>query len=508
MKPLVMVFFAFQICANITQSNAQWVQTSFPHDTTVYSLVVKGSIIFAGTSYAGLFKSSNNGITWIQMNTGIPTSSEVFVLYVLGNDILAGTSSGLFRSTNDGASWSPINNGLSSHSVLAIAVAWAGSLWVGTNAGIFTSTNNGQSWNIVPSLLPYDFSAFVFPAIAFNGTYLFVGGRDWRDMTAQVFRFSNYGLTVEVLHDTTEFFGESISSICTDANKIYLGTSRGALYSSNNGNSNTWSSYKNSADRMFSLIHYGSSFFAGAYEVLTTNDTLSSWAWTGVGFPVAPVRSLAVKDTNLFAGTNTHGIWKRSIIPFVPIELKSFGARMSGGRILLKWDTESETNNHGFEIQRRFEQHSDWTTIGFVSGSGTTQSNHSYSYEDPLSSLPSKSGIVQYRLKQIDSDGSSALSPVVEVTLEMQENDLKLSCTYPNPASAQTTISYSIKESGHVNLRIRNILGEVFETLVDADQSAGTYSEFWNVTTVKSGAYICELSLNGKAVRRNMVVAK
>jgi photosystem II stability/assembly factor-like uncharacterized protein len=180
--------------------NAQWAQTSFPSTLTVYSIAVKGSSMYAGSAHSGIYKTTNGGITWMQLNTGIPTTAKVYIIYVYGNEIYAGTSDGLFRSTNDGNSWLSINTGLTGVSVISIVHAWSGSIWVGTNGGgLYSSTNNGQSWNSVLAIPPRTFSSFTFSGLAFNGIYLFAGGRDPGDLVANVFRFSNAGQQYEVL---------------------------------------------------------------------------------------------------------------------------------------------------------------------------------------------------------------------------------------------------------------------------------------------------------------------
>ncbi len=81
----------------------------------------------------------------------------------------------------------------------------------------------------------------------------------------------------------------------------------------------------------------------------------------------------------------------------VPVELTSFTANIFEKSVLLNWSTATETNNSGFEVQRKSDLE-EWEAIGFVSGSGTTTETRNYSYSDDLLS----EGIYSYRLKQID----------------------------------------------------------------------------------------------------------
>ena len=72
---------------------------------------VSGTNLFAGTYRGGVFLSTNNGTNWFAVNTGL-TDVNVFSLIVSGTSIFAGTPSGVFRSTNNGTNWIDVTNGL------------------------------------------------------------------------------------------------------------------------------------------------------------------------------------------------------------------------------------------------------------------------------------------------------------------------------------------------------------------------------------------------------------
>ncbi|MDX1440231.1 MAG: hypothetical protein R3284_10040, partial [Rubricoccaceae bacterium] len=83
----------------------------------------------------------------------------------------------------------------------------------------------------------------------------------------------------------------------------------------------------------------------------------------------------------------------------VPVELTSFDAQVSGDDVVLSWETASETNNAGFEVQ--LKQGNDWQVLGFVEGNGTTTEAQTYSYRAEDMDV----GTHTFRLKQIDYDG-------------------------------------------------------------------------------------------------------
>ena len=84
----------------------------------------------------------------------------------------------------------------------------------------------------------------------------------------------------------------------------------------------------------------------------------------------------------------------------VPVELSSFTAEFKDNIVSLRWSTATETNNKGFELQRKTES-SGWSSIAFITGNGTTTQTYSYSIKDNSVN----SGKYFYRLKQIDFDG-------------------------------------------------------------------------------------------------------
>ena len=88
----------------------------------------------------------------------------------------------------------------------------------------------------------------------------------------------------------------------------------------------------------------------------------------------------------------------------VPVELTSFAASVVGKNVTLNWSTATETNNRGFEIQRKTSA-GDFLTVAFVEGKGTTQEPQTYSYADKNV----ENGKYSYRLKQVDFNGSYQL---------------------------------------------------------------------------------------------------
>lgn len=86
-------------------------------------------------------------------------------------------------------------------------------------------------------------------------------------------------------------------------------------------------------------------------------------------------------------------------------------------------------------------------------------------------------------------------------TIELNQN-------YPNPFNPSTTISYSIPETGLVNLTVYNALGQKVATLVEGTQSAGNHTAQFDASRLNSGMYIYRLMVNGQSLSRTMMLVK
>ena len=158
----------------------------------------------------------------------------------------------------------------------------------------------------------------------------------------------------------------------------------------------------------------------------------------------------------------------------LPVELVSFNATLEGNNVELTWKTETEVNNFGFEIERgqslNVKSQTTWEKIGFVEGSGNSNSPKEYSFIDRKLHGGSK---FQYRLKQLDNDGQFEYSDIIE--LEIVPNKYDLLQNYPNPFNPGTVISWQLPVSSHVSLKVYDILGNEVAILVDENKEAGYY---------------------------------
>ncbi len=189
-----------------------------------------------------------------------------------------------------------------------------------------------------------------------------------------------------------------------------------------------------------------------------------------------------------------------------PVELSTFNYALSDNGVRLSWQTSTESNNYGFELQRKIEN-SDFSAIAFIEGAGTTQTPQNYSFLDR--NLPV--GRYAYRLKQVDTNGQFELSQALNVVVS-GPSDFKLAQNYPNPFNSETNFNFAIKavqteaaseNSFDVELVIYNLLGQKVKTVLSDERSAGFYSMHWNGTNefnekVASGLYMYRLTVSSQ----------
>lgn len=189
----------------------------------------------------------------------------------------------------------------------------------------------------------------------------------------------------------------------------------------------------------------------------------------------------------------------------LPVEMTSFTASVSGSAVTLKWRTETESNNYGFEVQRKLSSNiiSDWKRIGFVQGNGNSNLANEYSYTDNLSVL----GKYCYRLKQMDNDGSASYSKTVEVNLGTP-NKYELDQNYPNPFNPNTNIKFKLPLSGNVKIIVYNLIGQEVKVLLNEFKEAGEHIINFTADGLNSGVYIYRIEANGFTEARKMTLLK
>jgi hypothetical protein len=185
----------------------------------------------------------------------------------------------------------------------------------------------------------------------------------------------------------------------------------------------------------------------------------------------------------------------------VPVELSSFTCQLNKSDVTLNWVTVSETNNLGFEVQKLYG--SDFNSIGFIPGQGTTTVSQQYFYTDKNLNP----GSYSYRLKQVDLDGHFEYSEVVNIEI-LAPQIFSLEQNYPNPFNPLTTINFSLPSGGMVNLKVFNVLGVEEAEVLSQDLPAGNHSVQFDATHLSSGIYYYRLETSGFTSVKKMILMK
>lgn len=201
----------------------------------------------------------------------------------------------------------------------------------------------------------------------------------------------------------------------------------------------------------------------------------------------------------------------------VPVELVSFTVEVGEDSVKLYWETATEVNNYGFEVERASiplsSQTVVWEILGFIEGHGNSNSPKYYEFIDQNRLIDS----VEYRLKQIDTDGVFQYYgqtvkvegySTTAVSEEVVPKEFKLFQNYPNPFNPSTEIVYSIPEASKVSLKVYNVLGEEIASLVDANKEAGKFNVIFNSSNLPSGIYFYSIKTNNNVSVKKMILLK
>lgn len=152
----------------------------------------------------------------------------------------------------------------------------------------------------------------------------------------------------------------------------------------------------------------------------------------------------------------------------LPVELVNFAATEENGNARLTWQTLSERNNRGFDIEKSLDAKY-FYKIGTKEGAGTSEQTRVYSFiDDELSDVS------YYRLKQVDMDGGFTYSKIAVVVPEGASDELMVS---PNPSNDMLKISIkgTIQQVNLLNLNGQTVLSNSSKTIDIANLPDGMY---------------------------------
>jgi photosystem II stability/assembly factor-like uncharacterized protein len=411
-----------------------------------------------------LRKSTDEGNTWITLNMPIPAYKVIFE----PNPIMTNSNGDIFiqmdnypnkdtyRSTDEGNSWVTIG----ADSSIMIDIIFKDNLcfasFLKSGYGyLYKSSNNGDDWEIISTAPTYLHTLFA----AKNGKLY--GGRTYGG-PGELFTSSDNGINWEVVSEFNSLWVADIQE-----NQL------------------------------------GHIFVATGYGIYRSTDDGNSWHHYNSGLNHTPSFRLAVDSLGyVYVGTGLPQMLYGSIQSTIPVELTSFSAKQVEDKIHLNWQTATELNNHGFEIERKTEN-SEWRTKGFKEGNGTTTETQFYSFIDDNIS----GGKFQYRLKQIDYDGSFEFSDEIEIEVSIPI-EYSLSQNFPNPFNPSTVIKYSIPEERLMILKVFNAIGEEVVSLVNEVKQPGVYEIEFNASYLSSGIYFYKLRAGDFVETKKMILLK
>ena len=149
-----------------------------------------------------------------------------------------------------------------------------------------------------------------------------------------------------------------------------------------------------------------------------------------------------------------------------------------------------------------------WTKIGFVGGSGNSNSPKNYSYTDQ----PGSGSSFSYRLKQIDNGGTYKYYDAITVSLSGSDK-VQLMQNNPNPFNPSTSIKFYVPQTMDVTITIYDIIGREVNRIVNSQATAGYHIVYWNGkdrygNAASSGVYLYRLTAGNFTETKKMNLLK
>ena len=241
----------------------------------------------------------------------------------------------------------------------------------------------------------------------------------------------------------------------------------------------------------------------------------SCWIAHHDGMQWLPLQSLGAATGGMPYQRSVSGV--SSFSPFaigdasspLPVEYRTLAADVIDGSVMLRWETESETGNAGFDIQRRSGTAHVWNTLHYLTSRAADGGSARYTFVD----LPPAGGEWVYRLRQIDHDGSEEYSPELRVNFNAAARALAITSMYPQPVSQSaapvTEVSFSTPDDGAATLDVFNLLGQQVMTVFSGSvRAAGQTVVRFNTADLPPGVYIMRLGHGNNFTHRRFVISR
>jgi hypothetical protein len=191
----------------------------------------------------------------------------------------------------------------------------------------------------------------------------------------------------------------------------------------------------------------------------------------------------------------------------LPVELTLFSAERLQGIITLRWTTQSESHNLGFQVFRSLSEEGPYRLLSreIIAGAGESVEQHDYLFVDPDADANTT---YYYKLADVDRAGIQRFHGPVCVT-SRGPNAYALQQNYPNPFNGETRIHFTLKESGFCRLQVLNVAGQNVRSLLSRDMKVGQHIVVWNGrddqgVLLPSGIYMLYLQVNDFSEIRKM----
>ena len=224
------------------------------------------------------------------------------------------------------------------------------------------------------------------------------------------------------------------------------------------------------------------------------DNAASPWTDSGAAQDlVAHTFTATAQSTEFIIGSNG--------LP-LPVTLVSFTASAQRDHVYLQWQTASEINNDYFELQRATDPEQ-FVSIAKISGAGTATTPNQYDYQD----FTAPNGLLYYRLKQTDFDGTTSYSNIV--ALQYNGNNSTYLQVYPNPARPnQAVISgYNFSPETTVTVTLFGSGGHLTTTKeVITDRNGSFTLQLTDIAALQAGLYILRANDNGRAATTKLII--